>query len=106
MLMSYECHSLVISGPSVEHIGLQLGEKALLVFSLTNLHVQQVGVDGRVVDLYQALLDGLSYGGDRRDSETHLVLCVVILNVIHMNVKEITSRQLDSRMFSFLFKGV
>ncbi|TNN86613.1 hypothetical protein EYF80_003081 [Liparis tanakae] len=30
-----------------EHIGLQAGEEALLVASLTDLHVQQVGVEGR-----------------------------------------------------------
>lgn len=59
-----ETDSLVIGRPRVEHIGLQFGEKSLLIFALTDLHVQQVRVDGGVVDLHQPLLNGLSYRGD------------------------------------------
>lgn len=44
-------YSLVADGPRGEHVRLQSGEEALLVASLANLHVQQVGVQGRVVDL-------------------------------------------------------
>ena len=51
--------SLVICGSRGQHVGLQLGEEALLVLALADLHVQQVGVDGRVIDLHQPLLDGL-----------------------------------------------
>lgn len=55
-----EVDSLVIGWSCVEHIGLQFGEESLLVFALTDLHVQQVWVDGCVVDLHQSLLNGLS----------------------------------------------
>lgn len=48
--MSYR-HSLVAGGSSGEHIRLQSGEEALLVAPLADLHVQQVGVQGSVVDL-------------------------------------------------------
>lgn len=54
--------SLVVGRPRVEHVGLQFGEESLLVFALTDLHVQKVWVDGGVVDLHQPLLDGLSCG--------------------------------------------
>lgn len=57
-------YSLVAGGPSGEHIRLQSGEEALLVASLANLHVQQVGVQGGVVDLYHSHLDGFLCGGD------------------------------------------
>lgn len=50
---------LVIGGSCVEHIRLQFGKEALLIFALTDLHVQQVWVDGRVVDLHQPLLNRL-----------------------------------------------
>lgn len=51
-------HSL--GRPGVQHVGLQLGEEARLVAALTDPHVQQVREDGRVVDLHQPLLHGLS----------------------------------------------
>lgn len=51
--------SLVAGGPCSEHIRLQFGKKALLVFSLSDLHIKQVRVDGRVVDLFQSLLYSL-----------------------------------------------
>lgn len=54
--------SLVVGRPCVEHVGLQFREESLLVFALTDLHVQKVWVDGGVVDLHQPLLDGLSCG--------------------------------------------
>lgn len=44
-------YSLVAGGPSGEDIRLQSGEEALLVAPLTDLHVQQVWVQGSVVDL-------------------------------------------------------
>lgn len=43
--------SLVAGGPSGEHVRLQPGEEALLVAPLADLHVQQVRVQGGVVDL-------------------------------------------------------
>lgn len=55
-----EADSLVIARSCVEHFGLQFGEEPLLVLPLTDLHVQQVWVDGRVVNLHQPLLNGLS----------------------------------------------
>lgn len=58
-------HSLAIGQPRVEHVGLQCGEESLLVLALTNLHVEQVGVDGGVVNPPEPLLDGLSCGGER-----------------------------------------
>lgn len=51
-------YSLVAGGPSGQHIRLQSGEEALLVAPLADLHVQQVGVQGGVVDLYDSHLDG------------------------------------------------
>lgn len=59
-----EADSLVIGRPRVKHVGLQFGEVPLLVSALPDLHVQQVRVDGGVVDLHQPLLDGLSCKGD------------------------------------------
>lgn len=55
--------SLVIGRPRVEHVSLQFREESLLIFALTDLHVQQVWMDGGVVDLHQPLLDGLSCRG-------------------------------------------
>lgn len=60
-----EVDSLVVDGPCVKHVSLQLGEESLLVFALTDLHVQQVWVDGGVVNLHQPLLNGLSCREDR-----------------------------------------
>lgn len=42
---------LVAGGPGGQHVRLQSGEEALLVAPLTDLHVQQVWVQGGVVDL-------------------------------------------------------
>lgn len=55
--------SLVTGRPCVEHVGLQLGEESLLVLSLTDLHVQQVRVQGGVVNLHDSHLDGSLCGG-------------------------------------------
>lgn len=44
-----------------EHVGLQLGEVALLMTTLADPHVQQVGVYGRVVGLQQPALNVLSF---------------------------------------------
>lgn len=45
-----------------KHISLQLREVALLVTTLANPHVQQVGVYGCVVSLQQSALNSLSCG--------------------------------------------
>lgn len=42
-----------------EHVGLQLWKVALLVATLSDPHVQQVGVYGCVVSLQQSALNGL-----------------------------------------------
>lgn len=57
-------YSLVAGGPGGEHVRLQPGEEALLVASLADLHVQQVGVQGGVVDLCDSHLNGFLCGGD------------------------------------------
>lgn len=51
--------SLVAGGPSGEHIRLQAGEEALLIATLSDLHVQEVWVHSRVVDLREPHLNGL-----------------------------------------------
>lgn len=43
-----------------KHVGLQSGEISRVMPALPDLHVQQVGVYGRVVRLQQPALDGLS----------------------------------------------
>lgn len=54
-----------------EHVSLQLGEVALLVTTLADPHVQQVGVYGRVVSFQQSALDGLSCTDKRsKDKDT------------------------------------
>lgn len=50
---------LVIGGSRCQDVRLQLWEKPLLIFPLANLHIEQVRVDGCVVNLHQPLLDGL-----------------------------------------------
>lgn len=57
----YSVYSLVIGGSCIEHVSLQFRKESLLVFALTDLHVKQVWVDGRVVDLHQPLLNCLSW---------------------------------------------
>lgn len=42
-----------------KHVGLQSGEISRVMPALPDLHVQQVGVYGRVVRLQQPALDGL-----------------------------------------------
>lgn len=54
-------YSLVVGGSRVEHVSLQFRKESLLVFALTDLHVQQVWVDGCVVDLHQPLLNCLCW---------------------------------------------
>lgn len=61
-----------------QHVGLQLGEVALLVAALADPHVQQMGVDGRVVGLQQPSLDGLSF------RETHTRTAGVELGCVEM----------------------
>lgn len=61
-VVSYK-YSLVAGGSSGEHIRLQSGEEALLVAPLADLHVQQVGVQGSVVDLWDSHLNGFLCGG-------------------------------------------
>lgn len=56
-------YSLVAGGSSGQHVRLQSREEALLVAPLTDLHVQQVGVQGSVVDLGDSHLDGFLCGG-------------------------------------------
>lgn len=51
-------YSLVAGGPGGENVGLQTGEEALLVAPLADLHVQQVGVQGGVVDLRDPHFNG------------------------------------------------
>lgn len=66
-------YSLVAGGPSGEHVRLQSGEEALLVASLTDLHVEQVGVQGSVVDLCDSHLDGFLCGGDAGEMQKSAV---------------------------------
>ena len=54
-------HSLIIGGPCGKHVGLQLGEEAMLVLALANLHIQQMGVYGCVVYLHQTLFNCLGW---------------------------------------------
>ena len=60
-----DLNSLVIRWSCVEHVGLKFGEESLFVFALTDLLVEQMWVDGRVVDLHQPLFNRLSCKEDR-----------------------------------------
>lgn len=51
---------LLVGRPRVEHVRLQSGEEASHVPALADLHVEQVRMDGGVIDLRQALLDSPS----------------------------------------------
>ena len=53
------CHLLIGVMSLCQYISLQPGEAALLVSTLADPHVQQVGVDGRGVNLQQPAFHGL-----------------------------------------------
>lgn len=96
---AFGVYSLIIGGPRVEHVGLQFGEEPLLVFALTDLHVQQVRVDGRVVDLHQPLLNGLSWRGDGFHSDNKHVSSVLThttfsFTAVHVIIKKPVHRKL------------
>lgn len=61
-------YSLVAAGPGGEHVRLQPGKEALLVTALAYLHVQQVGVQGSVVNFCHSHLNGLLCGDHKKHS--------------------------------------
>lgn len=77
--------SLVAGGSGGKHIRLEFGEKALLVFSLANLHIQQVRMDGRVIDLSQPLLNGLGWRAENK-AQVKCCMFLFLFKVLKMRV--------------------